>query len=195
MSFETVLFENANPKAKQFIRALRPGDRVQWDDRTHALRVLFVDPTGEHMPQSMSEWDNPELAILEGQRGAHFRLNVLNSGRNIRVYRLTNSNWDYGSDSNGQPEEFRVTKRLKRPDDPEKVRETVATGTRLVDDLNPWRYSIVSDPSDAVGDIVVEPWTPGDDVPYPNLDGQEYAIRPDEIAGWNRAGTADDFDV
>lgn len=190
-------FENYQPGAVEFIKALRPGDRIERDDRERAQTVVIVDRTGEYVPKGMNHWTHTTSALLKGQGDSYFRLCVLNSGTSLRVYRQTDDRWDYGTDSQGQPESFTVTSRLGRPT-PGEVIGRIERGDRLLDDLHPWRYSKVVDPSDALGDIVVKPWQPNPEyVPYPALEPTRYAIRPDEVVGarWASTDDADQFSI
>ena len=186
--------ENGTDSVKPFMQELRPGDRLRWSGRKTPVEVLFVDYDGSRVGASMDHWTNLESALLRGQRGGHFRLCVLNSGTTLRLYRLTSSSWEYGTDSMGSPDEFFVTDRLDEPVDATEVGK-LSRGDRIIDSLNPGRYSFVVDPSDAFGQIVVEPWQAEADDPYPKIEQQTYVVKPDEITGWGKSGFTPTFDV
>lgn len=187
--------DNRDEDVIRFLQSLRPGDEVIWSGRKTPATVTFVDPHGDYCPASMRNFEYKTTVQLKTKRGVYYTIVVLNNGRALRVYRNESGTYSNVGSGQGVPDEFFVVGREPRPS-PTVVDRDVWTDLRLIDELHPWRYSRVVEPSDYAGDIVVEPWTPDadDEYMYPQIERKRYAIHPDEVIGCEAlGGEPDDF--
>lgn len=168
-------YSNNTPDITALYGDLSPGTHVRWEGRSEPLLTVYVDRKGENPGTSYDHWPYTEVAVFKSKRGAYFRL-ARTGARSVRIYRDTNDRWDYGWESEGSPHHFEVVEAPPWDGAP----GDLAAGDLVVDKLHPNRLSVVEDPADVLGQVVVRPYRP-EDAPLPYADAVPYAVTRDEV--------------